>query len=113
MSLELAGLVSYQGPLLGARYPLPTSPALTTSSTSSQASTSSHETSSSLDFSETAAPSIRSPTFGAMLLGDTYGTARKRASMLLTHLELPTEAPPFSLGAESGVRVCVMGPRRG
>ena len=56
MSPELAGLVSYQGPLLGARYPLPAGPALTTSSTSSQASTSSHETSSPLDFGDTASP---------------------------------------------------------
>ena len=53
---ELADLVSYQGPLLGARYPLPASPALNSWSTSRPASTSRHETSSPLDSSETASP---------------------------------------------------------
>ena len=56
MSPELAGLVSYQGPLLGTRYPLWEYPALTTSSPSRPASTSRHETSSPLDFRDTASP---------------------------------------------------------
>ena len=45
MSPELAGLVSYQGPLLGVRYPLWEHPALTASSPSRPASTSTHDTS--------------------------------------------------------------------
>jgi hypothetical protein len=45
MSPELAGLVSYQGPLLGARYPLPAGSAQTSSGTSSMAPTSRYETS--------------------------------------------------------------------
>ena len=56
MSPELAGLVSYQGPLLGTRYPLWEHHALTPSSTSRPASTSTHETSFPLDFSATASP---------------------------------------------------------
>jgi hypothetical protein len=56
MSPELAGLVSYQGPLLGARYPLPTGPALNPSSTSSAASGSTHETSSPVHAEDTASP---------------------------------------------------------
>jgi hypothetical protein len=56
MSPELAGLVSYQGPLLGVRYPLWEHPALTTSSPARPASTSRHETSFPLDFSATASP---------------------------------------------------------
>ena len=53
MSPELAGLVSYQGPLRGVRYPLPAGPVLNPSSPSSS---SSHETSSPLDANETASP---------------------------------------------------------
>ena len=56
MSPELAGLVSYQGPLLGVRSPLWEHPALTTSSPSRPVSTSRHETSSPLDFGNTASP---------------------------------------------------------
>jgi hypothetical protein len=56
MSPELAGLVSYQGPLLGARYPMPTGPALNPSSMSSTASASPHETSSPVHSEDTASP---------------------------------------------------------
>lgn len=45
MSPELAGLVSYQGPLLGARYPLLSEPGPNPSSKSTTASTSTHATS--------------------------------------------------------------------
>ena len=56
MSPELAGLVSYQGPLLGARYPLSTGPALNPSSMSSTASGSTHETSSPVHEEDTVSP---------------------------------------------------------
>jgi hypothetical protein len=56
MSPELAGLVSYQGPLLGVRYPLWEHPALTTSSPSRPASTSRHETSFPVGSNDTASP---------------------------------------------------------
>ena len=56
MSPELAGLVSYQGPLPGARYPLPAGPALTPSSTSSPASTSRQDTVSLFDANATTSP---------------------------------------------------------
>jgi hypothetical protein len=56
MSPELAGLVSYQGPLLGVRYPLWEHPALTASSPSRPASTSGHDTSFPLDSNDTVSP---------------------------------------------------------
>ena len=55
MSPELAGLVSYQGPLRGTRYPLPGA-APNPSSTSSPVATSSHETSSPLDANDPTSP---------------------------------------------------------
>ena len=56
MSPELAGLVSYQGPLLGVRYPLRPSPAANPSSTWRTASTSPHETSSPMDSKDASNP---------------------------------------------------------
>jgi hypothetical protein len=56
MSPELAGLVSYQGPLLGVRYPLGSWAATNPSSPSRTASTSAHETSSPADCGDTASP---------------------------------------------------------
>ena len=49
MSPELAGLVSYHGPLLGTRYPLQSRPGANPSTTASTASTSAHETFSPVD----------------------------------------------------------------
>jgi hypothetical protein len=56
MSPEFAGLVSYQGPLLGVRYPLWEHPALTMSRPAHPASTSRHETGSLLDANATTSP---------------------------------------------------------
>jgi hypothetical protein len=56
MSPELDGLVSYQGPLLGVRYPLWEHPALTASSTSRPVSTSGHDTSFPVGSTDTASP---------------------------------------------------------
>ncbi len=80
MSPELAGFVSYQGPLLGVRYPLWQHPALTSSSTSRPASTSGHETSFPLDSSDTASPFDPLSTFGAMPHGDAEGAGREASS---------------------------------
>ena len=56
MSPELAGLVSYQGPLLGVQYPLPPGPTLNQLRTWNTASGSKHETSSPIDAEEAESP---------------------------------------------------------